>query len=270
MLHYPAVIRLRLFFLLTNQVEGLKPAYASKTQNRQREKSQFDRTDGLGDGDMRCLTLAGKRSGNFVLKIDRQRYISYSSLTACRICFCLQLSRTRVFYEVLSEDACRWHRWWTSWWTVRTWSSYDIFCLPECSQTWLYVLATSWIPSPVPNNLKHCYDRHLFKALAKTFASIQLCRHSNAQWYLFSSSWFVVLGAFLCPQKTSSSCASGIWIQRSCYRQFLNHRGSILITFHHFDIILGGKIAPFPLFIFLLLSLSIPFLFLKLLLYTWD
>lgn len=64
-------------------------------------------------------------------------------------------------------------------------------------------------------------------ALAKTIASIQLPHQSNAQWYLFSSAWFVVLSAVLCPWKTNSSCASGIWIQRSCYRQFLNQRINI-------------------------------------------
>jgi len=68
--HYPAVIGLRLFFLLANQMEGLKPAYASERQNSQREKSQFDRTVGLGDSDMQCLTVAGQMSGNFVIKMD--------------------------------------------------------------------------------------------------------------------------------------------------------------------------------------------------------
>lgn len=51
-------------------MEGLKSAYASETQSSQREKSQFDRTDGLGDGDMQCLNVAGKKSGNFVMKMD--------------------------------------------------------------------------------------------------------------------------------------------------------------------------------------------------------
>lgn len=51
-------------------MEGLKPAYASETQKSQREKSQFDRTDGLGDGDMQCLTVAGQKNGNFVMKMD--------------------------------------------------------------------------------------------------------------------------------------------------------------------------------------------------------
>lgn len=103
-LRYPAVIRLRLFFLLTNQMEGLKPAYASETQNSQREKSQFDRTDGLGDSDMQCLTVAGKKSGNFVMKMDWQKYISNSTLIAHRsYSSCLQLSRKQVFQEVLYE-----------------------------------------------------------------------------------------------------------------------------------------------------------------------
>ena len=89
-------------------MEGLKPAYASKTQNSQREKSQFDRTDGLGDGDMQCLTVAGKKSGNFVMKMDWQKYISSGTLTAHRICSsCLQLSRTQVFQEVFYEGARR-------------------------------------------------------------------------------------------------------------------------------------------------------------------
>lgn len=102
MLHYPAVDRLRLAFLLTNQMEGLKPADGSETQNSQREKSQFDGTDGLGDGDMQCLIMAGKKSGNFVMKIDWQKYISTCTLTAHRLCFsCLQLPRTQVFQEVL-------------------------------------------------------------------------------------------------------------------------------------------------------------------------
>lgn len=89
-------------------MEGLKPAYASETQNSQREKSQFGRTDGLGDGDVQCLTVAGHESGNFVMKMDWQKYISNRTLTARKICFsCLQLSRTQVFQEVLFEGARR-------------------------------------------------------------------------------------------------------------------------------------------------------------------
>lgn len=61
-MHYPVVVRLRLFFLLTNRMEGLKPAYTSETRNSQRERRQFDRTDGLGDSGMQCLTMAGKKS----------------------------------------------------------------------------------------------------------------------------------------------------------------------------------------------------------------
>lgn len=89
-------------------MEGLKPAYASETHKSQREKSQFDRTDGLGDGDMQCLTVAGQKSGNFVMKMDCQKYISNGTLTAHRICSsCLQVSRTQVFQEVLYEGASR-------------------------------------------------------------------------------------------------------------------------------------------------------------------
>lgn len=67
-------------------MEGLKPVYTSETQNSQREKSQFDRTDGLGDGDMQCLTVAGQKSGNFVMKMDWQIYISHGTLAAPNIC----------------------------------------------------------------------------------------------------------------------------------------------------------------------------------------
>lgn len=89
-------------------MEGLKPAYASETQNSQREKSQFGRTDGLGDSDMQCLTVAGKKSGNFVMKMDWQKCISNRTLTAHWICSsCLQLSKTQVFQEVLYEGARR-------------------------------------------------------------------------------------------------------------------------------------------------------------------
>lgn len=62
MIHYPVVIRLRLFFLLTNRLEVLNPVYISETRNSQRERRQFDRTDGVGDSDRQCLTLAGKKS----------------------------------------------------------------------------------------------------------------------------------------------------------------------------------------------------------------
>ena len=42
-------------------------------------------------------------------------------------------------------------------------------------------------------------------ALAKIIASVQLPHQSNAQWYLFSSVWFVVLGAVLCPGKPTAA-----------------------------------------------------------------
>lgn len=82
---------------------------------------------------------------------------------------------------------------------------------------------------------------------------------------------FLVLNAALCSFKTKRSFVSVICIQRSCYRQFLNQRGSILITFHHFNTALEKKkqlkITQFSLFMFFLL-LSLFILFLSLLLYT--
>lgn len=63
-------------------MEGLKPAYASETRNSQREKRQFDRTDGLGDSDMQCPTMAGKKSGKSVMKVDWQKYINDGTLAA--------------------------------------------------------------------------------------------------------------------------------------------------------------------------------------------
>lgn len=51
---------------------------------------------------MQCLIMAGKKSGNFVMKIDWQKYISTGTLTVHRLCSsCLQLPRTQVFQEVL-------------------------------------------------------------------------------------------------------------------------------------------------------------------------
>lgn len=88
-------------------MEGLKPAYSREMQNSQREKSQFDGTDGLGDCDMQSLTTAGKESTNFIRKMDWQKHISNSTSTAHGICCaCLQLSRAQVFQEVLYEGAC--------------------------------------------------------------------------------------------------------------------------------------------------------------------
>lgn len=125
------------FFLLTDQMEGLKPAYTGETQNSQREKSQFDRTDGLGGCDKQRLTVAGKKRGNIVMKMDWQKYISNSPLAAHRICCSgIHLSRTQVFQEVLHEGAWMWRRGWTPWWPVTAHSIYDTFCLWQCSQTW--------------------------------------------------------------------------------------------------------------------------------------
>lgn len=150
-------------------MEGLKPAYTRETQNSQREKSQFDRTDGLGGCDKQGLTMAGKKRSNFVMKMDWQKYISNSPLAAHRICCSgIHLSRTQVFQEVLHEGAWMWHRWWTSWWSVTAHSIYDTFCLWQCSQTWgRYMLAiaapSSWMPSAVSNSamhFMHCCDIH--------------------------------------------------------------------------------------------------------------
>lgn len=65
---------------------------------------------------------------------------------------------------------------------------------------------------------------------------------------------FLVLNAALCSFKTKRSFVSVICIQRSCYRQFLNQRGSILITFHHFNTALEKKKATknnsiFPVYV---------------------
>lgn len=88
-------------------MEGLKPAYSRETQNSQREKSQFDGTDGLGHCDMQRLTTAGKESSDFIRKMDWQKHISNSTLTTHGICCaCLQLSRAQVFQEVLYEGEC--------------------------------------------------------------------------------------------------------------------------------------------------------------------
>lgn len=89
-------------------MEGLKLAYTSETRNSQRKRRQFDRTDGLGDSDMQCLSMAGKKSGKSVRKVDWQKYINNGTLAAWRICSsCLQLSRIQVFQEVLYEGAHR-------------------------------------------------------------------------------------------------------------------------------------------------------------------
>lgn len=150
-------------------MEGLKPAYTRETQNSQREKSQFDRTDGLGGCDKQGLTMAGKKRSNFIMKMDWQKYISNSPLAAHRICCSgIHLSRTWVFQEVLHEGAWIWHRWWTSWWSVTAHSVHGTFCLWQCSQTWsLHVSNCSTffmnaLSSLSAMHFKHCCDIQIF------------------------------------------------------------------------------------------------------------